>query len=483
MIETIGRIIKPVKTKVESQYNEIVDALTKQIAEKIIKIRKGLKSNKTNAQKHELKDVDLDHVWHPYTQMATYPKNQTMIVKADRVRVEDTEGNQYIDGVGGLWCVNAGHGRESIINAMMCQGADISYVSLFGKSHEPAAQLAKMLADITPEGLNHVFYANGGTEAVETAIKIARLYFKNSGLDEKMKILNFEGGWHGCTLGSLAASGQPEEQELFLEEDPNYITLPYFKGENQTEMFAYFQKLEQQLYEIGVNKIAALVFEPIQGVGGMYPMSKEFYKKLSEILKRYNILMIADEVTTGFGRTGNMFGCDKFDIKPDMMVLGKGLTSGYAPLSATVINSDIYNKFKTPNNKFMHGYSYGGHPVSCAAAIENINIFQNEALPEKAEESGQHLKNQLKKRLLQLDRVADVRGVGMMNVIELQNPETQTRMSQTDTRKICTFAQNEGLIIRSLDHNIPLMPPLILTEEDIEEIVNILEKAIKKTVL
>ncbi|MBI4231736.1 aspartate aminotransferase family protein [Candidatus Peregrinibacteria bacterium] len=436
----------------------------------------------TGTVPEDIENLDLSHVWHPYTQMADYGDEQLIICKAQGATVTDIHGKKYIDAVGGLWCVNAGYGRTNILTAMASQAADASYVSLFGRSHVPGIQLAKELASIAPNGLNHVFFSNGGTEAVETSIKIARQYFSHLEKSQKKKVLSFKGGWHGCTLGALAASGIDGERSLFLEDSGQFIHLPYPSEEemhNPDQRSDYFRRFQEAILRMDPNTIAALLFEPIQGVGGMRVPTREFYQELQKICRLHNILLIADEITTGFGRIGKMFACEHFDIELDMMVIGKGLTSGYAPLSATLVSDEIYREFLSAGKHFIHGYTFGGHPTACAAAMENIATLQREKLPERAEALGARMLGRLRESLENHPRISAIRGKGLLMAIVLKNKQNEEPMSQIDSRKICTTARKNGLIVRSLDNIIPICPPLSISDEEADKICDILVSAIK----
>jgi len=462
--------------------NRVVGAVTKRVMEEVFEVRS--KIGVTGNVPEGIESSDISHVWHPYTQMSEYGDEQLLVCKAQGATVTDVNGKDYIDAVGGLWCVNVGYGRSNILAAMAAQAADASYVSLFGRSHIPGAQLAKELADIAPKGLNHVFFSNGGTEAVETAIKIAGQYFAHLEKPQKKRILSFKGGWHGCTLGALAASGIDGERNLFLEESDQFSHLPYPSSEELSNPVArsdYFRRFEEMILRIDPNTIAALLFEPIQGVGGMRVPTREFYEELQRICRSHNILLIADEITTGFGRTGKMFACEHFGIEPDMMVVGKGLTSGYAPLSATLASDKIYHQFLTKGKHFIHGYTFGGHPTACAAAMENITTLQKEQLPERAGVVGDRMIERLSTKLGNHPRISEIRGKGLLIAIDLRNESDGEAMSQTDSRKICATARTNGLIVRSLDNIIPICPPLSISDEEADQICDILVSAIVDT--
>lgn len=462
--------------------NRVIKAVMKRVLAEVFEIRSNIGIAGTIPP--DVANLDLSHVWHPYTQMAEYGDEQLIICKAKGATVTDINDKSYIDAVGGLWCVNVGYGRANILTAMADQASDASYISLFGRSHIPSVQLSEELASIAPNGLNHVFFSNGGSEAVETAIKIARQYFSHLEKPQKRKILSFKGGWHGCTLGALAASGIEGERSLFLEDSEQFIHLPYPSEEemhNPDQRSDYFRRFQEAILRMDPDTIAALLFEPIQGVGGMRVPTREFYEELQKICRSHNILLVADEITTGFGRTGKMFACEHFDIEPDMMVVGKGLTSGYAPLSATLASEKIYRQFLAKGKHFIHGYTFGGHPTACAAAIENIATLRKEQLPKRAEALGDHMRGRLRAGLGGNPRISEIRGKGLLMAIDLKNESSGEPMNQVDSRKICATARENGLIVRSLDSMIPICPPLSISDEEAERICDILVSAIKDT--
>ena len=462
--------------------NGVAEEVMKRVMAEVFEVRSSIGFAGTAPS--DIEAVDLSHVWHPYTQMAEYGEEQLFISKAQGATITDIYGKSYIDAVGGLWCVNAGYGRSNILAAMANQAATASYIPLFGRSHVPGAKLAKELITIAPNGLNHVFFSNGGTEAVETAIKIVRQYFAHLKKPQKRRIASFKGGWHGCTLGALAASGTDGERSLFLDDSEQFIHLPYPSEEElhkPDRSGDYFNKFQQTIMQMDPETIAAFLFEPIQGVGGMRVPTREFYGELQKICKSHNILLIADEITTGFGRTGKMFACEHFDINPDMMVVGKGLTSGYAPLSATLTSGEIYRQFLAKGKHFIHGYTFGGHPTACASAIENITTLKKEQLPERAEVLGKRMLGRLNTKLEDNPRVVETRGKGLLIALELQIEGGCELMSQADSRKICSKARENGLIVRSLDNIIPICPPLSISDQEADQICDILVSAIKDT--
>jgi len=418
---------------------------------------------------------DSDSLWLCYTQMS-HIDSKLILTKGKGASVKDINNKVYIDGQGGLWCVNIGHGNPEIIFEIWKQTTNICYYTLFGSSHIPAIKLAKKLVEITPIGLNHVFFSSGGADAIESAIKIVISHFKNIGKKEKRKLLFFEGGFHGETLGALSISGCDDERLNYLKENPDLIKLPYPSHEdfkNNSKIESYILLVKRIIEKIGKEEIAALIYEPIQGVGGCKIPSKRFYDSLQQILGENGILQIVDEVTTGFGRTGKLFACNHYDINPDIIVFSKGLSSAYSPIGAAVMTDEIYNSFLEDNLYLKHGYTLGGHPIACAAAMKNIELIMNENFLKEVVNKGRYIFDKLNAMKSEFKFIKSINGIGLMNFIHLQDHDQQN-MSQIESRKICNLAQHQGLLIRSLDNLIPLMPPLCISNKEIDEMISIL---------
>lgn len=410
-----------------------------------------------------------------------------LIVKGKGMKLWDIHGKEYIDGMSILWVVNVGHGREEIIEAMRQQAEKISYVSLFGGyAHEPALQLAEKLASILPGDLNHVFFAGSGSEAIETAVKIAKQYFHVIGEPKRYKIIARWESYHGVTYGALSVAGIRQNRNFFEPLVPGFLHFnpPYcyrcpYKLNPNTCSLQCVDELENLILAEGPKTIAAVVIEPVMSAIGSLVPPKDYLKRVREICDKYGILLIFDEVNNGFGRTGRMFAMERWGVIPDMVTFGKGITSGYAPLSATVISDKVFEPFK--KWMLMHGLTFGGHPVSTAAALKNIEIIERERLWENADKMGEYLGERLKE-LLEFDIVGDVRGIGFHWTVEyVANKETMERIPG----KFWVAARIEKEMLKrgvylaraSVDRTY-IAPPLIATKEDIDFIVDKLKESV-----
>ncbi|PWW02861.1 adenosylmethionine-8-amino-7-oxononanoate aminotransferase [Paenibacillus cellulosilyticus] len=426
---------------------------------------------------NEMKDWDLQHLWHPYTQMGTYADEQMMVTSANGCYVTDAEGNPYMDGISGLWNVNAGHGRQEIIDSIYEQLKALDFFPLNGYTYPSAAVLSKKLIDLAPDNLNRVFYCNGGSEANETAIKMVRAYWKLKGQAEKYKIVSLNSAWHGGTLGALSASHIASEKRYFEPMPAGFIHMMrpdcYRKPEYMTEeeYGLYCANLLEEIieHEDG-DTIAAFLAEPIQGVGGVKIPPANYWPRIREICDKHNILLIIDEVATGFGRTGTPFAITQWGVQPDLLVCAKGISSGYLPLSAVLTTEEIHLPFTQEGKYFQHGYTTGGHPAACAAAVANIDLMEREGLLTQSEEKRNYMLNAFKS-LLDLDLVGDVRGRGFMVCVELVNDKT-TKEPYAHAKALCRELRNAGIIVRPIGNSIPFFPPLIITEEQIDDAVS-----------
>lgn len=412
-----------------------------------------------------------------------------VITKGDGVYLWDVNNNKYIDGMSILWVVNVGHNRKEIIEAMYEQLNKISYVSLFGGYyHEKALELSELLTNIL--GMEAVFFSNSGSEAIETAIKLAKQYHYLKGNPNKYKIIGRWHSYHGVTYGALSLSGIRQNRIFFEPLVPGFLhfEVPYcyrcpFNSSYPECNLRCADDLERLIEYEGAKTIAAVVVEPVMSaLGSVYaPDIKEYYNRIYKVCKENDILLIFDEVNNGFGRTGKLFAYEHTGIKPDMFVFGKGITSGYAPLGATVVSKEIAEIFK--DWMFMHGYTFGGHPASAAAAIANINIIINEKLYENAHNMGFYLKERLEE-LREFDIVGDVRGIGLHYSIEyVSDKNTKKPISS----KFWVAAKIEKELLKngvylaraSVDRTY-IAPPLIINKDQIDFIINALKKSIYK---
>jgi adenosylmethionine-8-amino-7-oxononanoate aminotransferase len=405
-----------------------------------------------------LKDWDKQYVWHPFTQMKEYADEDNLIIeRGEGNYLIDSEGKRYLDGVSSLWVNLHGHRKKEIDEAIRSQLDKIAHSTLLGATNPPAVLLAKKLVEIT--SLQHVFYSDNGSTAVEVALKIAFEYWQLKGKKEKQKFVSFQDSYHGDTLGAVSVGHIELFHEIYRP-----LLFPSYQAPSpkNPECLDWVEDLLKRESE----KIAAIIIEPlVQAAGGMIVQPAGFLKKLKELTERYQVLFIADEVATGFGRTGTMFACEQEGIVPDLLCLAKGLTGGYLPLAATLATNEIYNAFLGEYSEFktfFHGHSYTGNPLGCAAALANIEIFENERVIEGL---GSKIKTfeQALKRIREIPSVLEVRQKGLMIGIEVGPFSLEKRMGH----RICLAARKKKLLIRPLGNVIVLMPPLSITEDEI----------------
>jgi adenosylmethionine-8-amino-7-oxononanoate aminotransferase len=434
-------------------------------------------------------------LWAPFTQMAIYRESPPVIIKRGRgTHVWDTEGNEYLDASGGLWLVNVGYGRREIVEAVSSQLEELPYFYSFrGFSNERAIELAVRLVELLrPEGMGKVFFTGSGSESVETALKIARQYWKLRGEPGRYKFISRWGGYHGITFGALSVSGITPLRSMFEPLLPGTVHIPpphryrcqYCQMLPDCSLECA-EELKRCIEREGAGSVAAFIAEPVMGGGGVIIPHKQYLQRIEEICKQYNILLILDEVITGFGRIGDWFGARRFGVKPDLMTFAKGLTSGYLPLGAVAVRDEIYEAFLgNPNEgrEFRHGNTYAGHPAACAAALANIEIIVRENLPGCAEQVGRHLLKCLR-NLEQLDCVGDVNGIGLLARVELVKSKLTKAPFAPDRRvgfRVSEEALKHGLIVRPLGDVLTFSPPLILSDQEAEFIADTTMAAIAK---
>mgnify|MGYP001469479748 FL=1 len=419
------------------------------------------------------------------------------IVRGDGIYVYDNQGKQYLEGMSGLWCASLGFNNAELIDAAKTQMETIAYAHMFGgKTHEPGMKLADKLSSMVPMENARVFMGSSGSDANDTQIKLLRYYFAAIGQPQKRKIIARERSYHGVTVGAACLTGLPINQTNFdlpidalgvLRTDAPH----YYRGKQDGETEAQFVdrivgNLAALIEREGADTIAAFIAEPITGASGVLVPPAGYYEKVQALLNKNNILFIADEVITGFGRTGNDFGCTTMGIKPDMMSFAKQLSSAYVPISASVIRGDMYDAMVEPCSKlgvFGHGYTYSGHPVACAVALKTLEIYERDNLFAKAAETGAYLQSRLQP-FADHPLVGEVRGAGMIAAVELvANKETGEAFKDG---KVGYFAANacqqHGLISRPVaGSSLALCPPLITTKAQIDEIVEKMGKALDDT--
>ena len=431
-----------------------------------------------------LKDIDKNTLWHPFTQMSEYGQEEPIIIeRAEGNEVIDIEGRRYLDGVSSLWVNVHGHRRKEIDQAIRDQLNRVAHSTLLGITHVSALELANELVRMTPSKLTRVFYSDNGSTAVEIALKMAFQACQQKGLKKKTGFICFENGYHGDTIGSVSVGGI----DLFHS---TYHPL-LFEAKKVPYPDSYHQKLSPEescqnslnqleaVLKKEADSIAGLVIEPlVQGAGGMIVSPSGFLKSVRELCTKYGVFMIADEVATGFGRTGTMFACEQEDVVPDFMTLAKGMTAGYLPLAVTLTTNEVYEAFCAPYKElktFFHGHSYTGNPLACAAALANLKIFQEEKVLESLQGKIEYLKSELGK-FRDLPCVGDIRQKGMMVGIELEPYELEDRIGN----KVILKAREKGVIIRPLGNVIVLMPPLSMTKEELSRLCDVAFQSIQE---
>ncbi|MFL5796862.1 MAG: aspartate aminotransferase family protein [Actinomycetota bacterium] len=416
------------------------------------------------SERQELADLDRAHVLHPH-QTVGRPPDPLVVARAKGATIWDVDGNEYVDGTCGLWQCAVGHGRHELADAAAAQMRELEfYPSFWDLSNEPAIRLAARLAGLSPRGLDRVFFTNGGSEGTETAFKLVRLAWHAAGRPERTVILSRDGAYHGVGIASLAATGIPPLKEGFGPLAPDFVHLStpsaLTAGPDAAQVLG--DELERVISEVGPDRIAAMVAEPVIGVGGMIPPPEGYWTRVQEILRRHGILLILDEVVTAYGRTGRWFGAQRYDIEPDVIVTAKALTSGYFPMGAVLIGARPLELLDgTP---FRHGFTYNGHPTGAAVALANLDIIEREGLIERAERTGARMLEGLRP-LASLDAVAEVRGVGLMLGIEL---------ASGDAAAVQAGARRRGVIVRATGQKVVLSPPFVIEDEQADRILEVL---------
>jgi putrescine aminotransferase len=437
--------------------------------------------------------VDREHHLHPFTNHASLAeKGVRVITDANGVYIWDSAGNRLLDGMAGLWSVAIGYGRNELAEAAAAQSRKLPYYNCFFQSaHPPVIELSQVLARLTPAPLNYAFFANSGSEANDTAVKMVRYYWDVCGKPEKKTIISRKYAFHGSTLAASSLSGLASMYARVNLPLPlfEHIDAPYWydsSGELSPWEFGIesAKSLERKILELGADKVAAFIGEPIQGAGGVIVPPESYWPEIQRICAKYDILLIADEVICGFGRTGAWFGSDRYGIKPDLMTLAKGLSSGYIPIAAVMVGGRVADVLTTMADEFAHGYTCSGHPVACAVALENIRILEGEGLVDTvANTTGPYMQSRLAE-LASHPLVGEVRGAGLIAGIELVEDKALRKRFDPESKvgMICRdHCAEDGLIMRAIRDIMVLSPPLIITIEQIDFAVETARRALDKT--
>ncbi len=437
--------------------------------------------------------LDKQFIWHPFTQMAEWCKDPIVVIeKGQGNYLIDTRGRRYLDGVSSLWCNVHGHQVPELDRALLNQSRQIAHSTFLGLSNVPAARLAKELISIAPNALKKVFYSDSGSAAVEVALKMAFQYWQQKGVKTKKTFLKLENAYHGDTLGSVSVGGIRLFHTIFgkLLFKTFKAPSPYAYRENwkgtEAEYATYCANRVESILKKHHREIAAVVMEPLmQGAAGMLKAPHGFLTRVRQLTRRYKVLLIVDEVATGFGRTGKMFACEHEKVTPDLLCVAKNLTGGYLPLSATLATNEIYNAFLgkyTDFKAFYHGHTYSANPLASAVALANLELFKKRKVIRNLQPKIRLLKQELEK-ISRLESVGDIRQTGLMVGIEMvQNRETKASYPLAQKRgfRVCLEARKMGVMIRPLGNVIVLMPPLSITAQEIKTLCRVVGECIQE---
>lgn len=438
----------------------------------------------------QLRRWDKQHLWHPFTQMQEWTEDQTVIIDRGKgAWIRDTEGQWYLDGVSSLWTTVHGHCEKNLNQAIRKQLSRVAHTTLLGLSNVPAIELARELVRIAPQGLRKVFYSDSGSTAVEIALKMAFQYWKHQGQDRPY-FLKFQNAYHGDTVGSVSVGGMALFHSIFSPLLFKTFQAPwphtYWKPKSKT-LDAWKKECLAQVEALLVKhgkKISSVILEPlIQGAAGMATAPEGFLKGVETLCRKHKVLLIADEVATGFGRTGKMFACEWEGVRPDLMCVAKGISGGYLPLAATLATDEIYRTFLGEYRDFktfFHGHTYTGNPLACAAALANLKLFRTRNTLKTLENKIKHLQNLLEP-LKSLPHVGDIRQRGFMVGIELvrnKARKTPFPLDQKTGIRVCQWARRKKVLLRPLGNVLVLMPPLSISEKDLGFLTGAVKDAI-----
>jgi len=442
----------------------------------------------------ELSELAHRHLWMHFTRLGAYTGTEVpIIVRGEGCHVWDAHGKRYLDGLSGLFTVQLGHGRRELAEVASRQAATLGYFPIWSYAHPPAVELAAKLAELAPGDLNRVFFTSGGSEAVESAWKLARQYFRAIGQPQRYKVIAREIAYHGTTLGALALTGVTNLRTPYEPLTPGAAHVPNTNrfrhplGDDEKAFCDWLiEATEHRILFEGPETVAAVFAEPVQNAGGCLTPPADYFPRLRDLCDRYGILLVSDEVICGYGRLGTMFGAERYGYLPDMITSAKGLTSGYAPLGAVICRDRIAEPFLSGTASFLHGLTFGGHPVSCAVGLRNLELFAEEAVLQHVGAHEEEFRERLE-ALRDLPIVGDVRGTGYFWAIELvRNPDTR----ETFTRQECETLlrgflsprlYDAGLICRTDDRGDPvvvLSPPLVAGSAELEFMTHTLREVL-----
>ena len=426
---------------------------------------------------------DRRHLWHPFAWMPGYLADEPLVITgAEGIYLRGPRGRQYMDGISSMWLNVHGHNRREIGEAITRQLQRFSHVSIFGQTHEPAATLARRLVEVTPEGLNHVFFSDDGATAVEVGLKMACQYAQITGQTKRTKFIALENAYHGDTLGAVAVGDIGHFHHMFRPLLPENLFAPtpsvFHSKLGETPEAVLRGSLDglERLMDKHANEVCAFVIEPIiQGAAGMHVAVDRYLAGARELCDRFGIPMIADEVFVGFGRTGKLFACEHEGVVPDILCLAKGLTGGTLPLAATLASDRVYEAFLGDDPltcTFFHGHSYAANPLGCAAALATLELFEKDDTVTHVAQLEKHLHSHAG-RFMKLSSAEDVRFKGLLFAVELKGPAGTGH-------RVCRAAQKRGLLIRPLGNVVYLTPPLVTTDDQLVRMLDILHASIEE---
>ena len=441
-----------------------------------------------------LQELDAAHHWHPFSDMKSLnAEGSRVITSADGVWLTDSNGNKILDGMAGLWCVQVGHGRSEITEAVTKQMNELAYYNTFFKTtHPPAIALSEKLAKLAPDHINTVFYCSSGSEANDTVFRMVRTYWDKMGKPDKKVIIGRWNGYHGSTLAGTSLGGMKamHAQGDLPVSGVHHIDQPYWFGEGQDmspEDFGVHvaRKLGEAIDQIGEDRVAAFIAEPIQGAGGVIIPPETYWPEIKRILEERDILFVSDEVICGFGRLGEWFGSSYYGVKPDLMPIAKGLTSGYLPMGGVLVSNRVVEGLMLAGDDFNHGYTYSGHPVCAAAALANLEIIEREGLVDRVKtDIGPYLKERWLK-LGEHELVGEARMTGLVGALELVPDKKNPTKKFSDVGVPGTLCRDvsfeHGMVMRAVRDSMIISPPLVLSHEEADHLVATAEKTLNDT--
>ena len=437
-----------------------------------------------------LSELDQTHWLHPQGDLGapqgTIP--QLILVSGNGATLTDIDGREYVDGMASLWNVNVGYGRDVLAAVAAEQMRTLAFSSAYGGfGTAPAIKLAAKLAELAPGHLNVTYFASGGGEANDTAYKIARLYWKLRGEPERVNIISRIRDYHGLTYAATSSTGLANFWKGFEPLAPGFLHAPapdpYRYTDEGSAGAAYVQALEKVVLDAGPQTVAAVVAEPVQGAGGVIVPPADYFPLLRQVCDKHGLLLIADEVITGFGRTGRWFALEHWNVQADLMIFAKGVTSGYLPLSGVMLTNAVHDVLRSVKGMFAHGFTYSGHPTACAVGLRNLQILEEEGLVEQAGERGAYLHRKLQ-GLREHEIVGDVRGLGLLAGVELVSDKATKQsfdVSKGAARRVWLEALERGVIVRPLSGDVlAISPPFVISEQQIDRLVDVLHSAIER---